>query len=434
MTRSGPQRRRLLPTSLLGRSLLIVGAPLILLQIVVAVIFYDTHLGNISRRLSANLAGDVGAVIDLLDGSQSLEPVTVLAATRFGMILEITPLPALPAQKVSLLDVNSQAVIDALTQHVGPDVAIDTVTDPERIAIYLSWQDRILKLSTQRKRLFSHTTYLFVIWMVGVSIILFGIAVLFLRNQVRPIRRLAVAADRFGRGDFSPHVKPEGAREVRQATAAFMDMRERIQRHIGERTRMLAGVSHDLRTPLTRMKLQMAMLGDDEAVQELRQDVDDMERMLNGYLDFARGAGDEPMRQVDLASVLRDVADRATIPVTLDLPDRLPARVQRDAVARCLINIMENAARYARHAHVEGRRQGKSLDIVIDDDGPGISETERGNVFRPFYRLEESRNPDTGGIGLGLSIVQDVIHRHGGEVTLERAPMGGLRVKLHLPL
>jgi two-component system osmolarity sensor histidine kinase EnvZ len=301
--------------------------------------------------------------------------------------------------------------------------------------------DGVLSVLSPERRLYSFTSYLFIIWMLGSSLVLFSIATLFMRNQIRPIRRLAVAADAFGKGRDISDFRPEGALEVRQAARAFLLMRDRIRRQISQRTEMLAGVSHDLRTPLTRMKLQLAMMPDMAEVEEIKADVAEMQVMIDGYLSFARGDGEEEERQVDLSLLLAEIAGNARregARLTLD-----PMVTQGDAVIlplrllslrRCLTNLIGNAARYGRHVWLSLERRGNFVEILIDDDGPGIPEDQREAVFRPFHRLEPSRNQKTGGVGLGLTIARDIARRHGGDILLRDSPQKGLRAVVRLPL
>jgi two-component system osmolarity sensor histidine kinase EnvZ len=272
--------------------------------------------------------------------------------------------------------------------------------------------------------------------MVGSSVVLLAIATIFLRNQVKSLRRLAAAAEEFGKGRPVSFIKAEGALEVRQAAMAFIRMRERIERQIRQRTEMLAGVSHDLRTPLTRMRLELELLGDDTAAAELKSDVAEMERLVHLYLDFARGEGTETTVDTDIAELIEDVAAvarREGTPLSLERLDELVLPVRPNALRRCLGNLIANARRYGRHVWLTSVPVEDGLDILIDDDGPGIPATERERVFQPFIRLDASRNPSTGGIGLGLTIARDVARGHGGDVRLETSPHGGLRARVHLP-
>jgi two-component system osmolarity sensor histidine kinase EnvZ len=274
--------------------------------------------------------------------------------------------------------------------------------------------------------------------MVGTSMILFAVASIFMRNQVRPIQRLAEAADQFGKGrDMEEDFRPEGALEVRRAAAAFNLMRRRIRRQIRQRTDMLSGVSHDLRTPITRMKLQLAMLADDSDVSELKGDIAEMERMIEGYLTFARGEGNEPTTETDLGLLVEDIVAiwrRNGVKIDCHVEGRLTAWVRPDAVKRSIENLVANASRYGGQLWVRAGRRGDAIEITVDDDGPGIPEAQREDVFRPFYRLEESRNPDTGGTGLGLAIARDLLRSHGGDIILEDSPHGGLRARARLPV
>jgi two-component system osmolarity sensor histidine kinase EnvZ len=287
------------------------------------------------------------------------------------------------------------------------------------------------------RRLFTRATFIFLLWMIGSSIVLSAVALMFMRNQIRPIRRLAHAADSFGKGRDVARFKPEGASEVRQAATAFLEMRDRIRRQMMQRTAMLAGVSHDLRTPLTRMKLQLELMGDNPDIDALREDVTDMETMVEGYLAFARGEEEETAVSTDLAGLVEETADavrRSGGTVTVRLEGRPVMSVRRLALKRCLSNLAENARRYATRMEISCAARPDAMEITIDDDGPGIPPEHRTDVFRPFFRLDASRNSNTGGSGLGLAIARDIARSHGGDVMLGDSPLGGLRVTVRLPL
>ena len=305
----------------------------------------------------------------------------------------------------------------------------------------MSWSrsrlgDGLLLTHVPFSRLYTPTTYIFILWMGGSSLILLGVAGIFLRNQVRSLRRLAAAADGFGKGRPVVFTKVEGALEVRQAAAAFIRMRDRIERQIRQRTEMLAGVSHDLRTPLTRMKLALALIGDDAVAAELNSDVAEMERLVNSYLDFARGEGTEIPVETDIGLLIEDIAAAARrdgTPLTVVPGPELILPVRPNALRRCLGNLIANARRYGKHVWLSTAPADDGVDILIDDDGPGIPERERERVFRPFIRLDASRNQATGGVGLGLTIARDMARSHGGDIRLETSPFGGLRARIHLP-
>jgi two-component system osmolarity sensor histidine kinase EnvZ len=435
-----PLLRRVLPRSLLGRSLLIIVTPLILLQVVSAWAFYERHWDNVTKRLANSVAGEIAAVIALRERlGPGLDP-ELFASISDAMDLQLTIQPgqrlaaAPPPASDRLID---RMLARALEAKVGRPYLMDTVTFPRQVEVKIQLEDGVLHAVVPLNRLFSSSSYIFILYMVGTSLVLFAVATVFMRNQVRPLGRLASAADLFGKGQDVPDFKLQGASEVRQAAVAFNRMRARIQRQMTQRTEMLAGVSHDLRTPLTRMKLQLAMLGDGAEVEELRGDVAEMERMVEGYLAFARGEGTEKPAETDLGSLLRDVvgdARRAGTAVDLHVEDRLVALVRPNALRRCLANLISNAARFASQVWIRAGQVGDMIEITVDDDGPGIPEARREEVFRPFFRLEGSRNPLTGGIGLGLTIARDVVRSHGGELVLLDAPTGGLRARLSLPL
>ncbi|MBM3573651.1 MAG: HAMP domain-containing protein, partial [Alphaproteobacteria bacterium] len=343
-------------------------------------------------------------------------------------------LPNPPSDIDSVLE---PPLVRALEERVQRPFRLQASARDRDIEINLQLPLGVLNVYTSRKRLFSPTTYIFIMWMVGTSLVLFAVAVVFLRNQTRPIRRLAMAADGFGKGRDVPHFRAEGATEVRQAAQAFLLMRERIQRQISQRTEMLAGVSHDLRTPLTRMKLELAMLGNSAEIQALRGDVADMERMVDGYLAFARGEGNEPPQPTDIARMLQDIsvhARRSGYLVDIDIKDPGTVEIRPMAFKRVVSNLVDNACRHADRIRLSAVRVDHNVEIDIDDDGPGIPEGRREEMFKPFRRLDASRNAATGGTGLGLTIARDIMRSHGGDVTLERSPMGGLRAKIRLPV
>jgi two-component system osmolarity sensor histidine kinase EnvZ len=433
--------KRVLPRSLFGRSLIIIILPLVLAQLLATWIFYDRHWDTVERRLATGVAADIGLTIDALryaDNPGEREALLARATDTTELYYVFRPGEQLPPGVRGAGDSSiEQQLAAALDERVRRPYQIDAEFDPRDILISIELPDGVMQVAAPKKRLFTPTTYIFVLWMAGSSLVLLAVASLFMINQVKALRRLAAAAESFGKGREVPNFKLEGATEVRQAASAFLKMRERIRRQITQRTEMLAGVSHDLRTPLTRMRLALEFLGQDgPEVDELKADVIAMERMVQGYLDFARGEGPEQPRDTDLGFLIEEAAatarrDGADISLALGEDCVLPLRP--DAMRRCIANLLSNARRYGSHIWVTLLRLADGVDILIDDDGPGIPAAERENVFRPFFRLDPSRNPTTGSIGLGLTIARDVARGHGGELTLEESPQGGLRVRLHLP-
>ncbi|HEY0832878.1 MAG TPA: ATP-binding protein [Azospirillum sp.] len=432
--------KRVLPRTLFGRSLLIIVTPVILAQAVATWIFYERHWDTMTNRLATAVSGEIAMIIDQLerdptpDGRQK----TFLTAARSSdLIVTLEPGKTLPEPRRPLRGLLERTLGEALDERVHRPFAIDTRVAHEWYEIRVQLPDGVLSVMSPERRLFSPTSYIFILWMVGSAMVLFAVAIVFMRNQIRPIRRLAIAADSFGKGRDVPNFKPEGAMEVRQAAAAFLKMRERIQRQITQRTEMLAGVSHDLRTPLTRMKLALDMLGDNAEVEELQADVAEMETMIEGYLSFARGEGAEPVQPTDLTRLLNEAvagARREGAAVTISVPDGLELPLRPNAMRRCLANLLANARRHAKHIQVAARRTGTAIEITVDDDGPGIPAKAREDVFKPFFRLDSSRNPATGGAGLGLTIARDVVRGHGGDITLADNPQNGLRVLVRLPV
>jgi two-component system osmolarity sensor histidine kinase EnvZ len=439
--------RAFMPRGLLGRSLLIILLPLLILQGVALQIFYGSHLDVISRRLAAAVAGELSFVIELLQRDPTPESrawVFREAAWRFDLALAFEPgatLAAAPERATSLPLLPLEGdLAQAMTERVQRPFDADWVSDPRSVIIRVQLPDGVLHAEAPRKRLFSGTLYLFMIWLVGSSLLLFLVAALFMKNQVRAIRRLAGAAEAFGLGrDIGP-IKPEGAAEVRQAAHAFNRMQERIRRFVAQRTEMLAGISHDLRTPLTRMRLGLAVLPRTEEeegdIAALTEDVEEMERMVAAYLAFARGEGGEQPRPADLAEIVRDVAQKARrdgAEVAVEAPVSLVLPLRADALRRCLANLLDNARKHARRIAVAvaevPRETGHAwAQVTVDDDGPGIPEAQREEAFRPFATLS------AGGTGLGLAIARDIARAHGGDIVLEESPLGGLRARVRLPV
>tara|TARA_Y100000815_G_scaffold169082_1_gene153429 strand:- start:2136 stop:3311 length:1176 start_codon:yes stop_codon:yes gene_type:complete len=391
--------------------------------------------------MARSLAGDISALIELLHQDHSPQGITAireLAANNMGLVVTLEKnkiLANVPEKKsVSIVD---KMFVRSLKNSVQRPFKIDNKSLDNHLIVSIQLQEGVFEVILNRKRLFSSTTYIFVLWMVGTSMILFGVATIFMRNQVKPIRRLAAAADELGKGRDAPNLKPEGAREIRQASAAFIAMRDRIQRQITQRTDMLAGVSHDLRTPLTRMKLQLEMVKDSSDTAALKDDVAEMEHMVEGYLAFARGEGFETPKPTNIAHILGDVvvsAKRRGTEVDFHTEGQFVVRIRQNAFKRCINNLLDNADRHATHVSIRTGKRGDAIEITVDDDGPGIPKHLRDEAFKPFFRLDESRNPETGGVGLGLTIARDIIRGHGGDIILGDSPSGGLRARLTLPI
>jgi two-component system osmolarity sensor histidine kinase EnvZ len=432
--------KRLLPRGLFGRTLLIIVTPTILALLVATFVFFDRHWYSVSMRMTGAAAGDVALVVDMMHKADSPDEkawIVRMAEQRLGLYVSLEPGVDLPPPAKKHPSPLREMLTQALNERVAYPVAVNMRYAADMIAIRVGAPEGLYVLLLPERRIYTPTTEVFIGWMFGSSVLLSLIALLFMRNQVRPIRRLALAADAIGKGQDVPWFKPEGASEVRQAGAALMLMHERLRRQIAQRTTMLAGVSHDLRTPLTRMKLQLALMGDSQEARGFKTDVEDMESMVEAYLSFARGEGAEPAVEVDMAALIADVAagvrhEKGEIFLAELSPVSL--HVRRNEMKRCLSNLIGNALRYGKVAHVSLVLRERAIDVFVDDDGPGVPAEDRETVFRPFLRLDESRNRDTGGVGLGLTIARDVARAHGGDVVLESSPLGGLRAHVWLPL
>jgi len=429
-----------LPKTLLGRSVLIIVTPLILLQVVSATIFFQNHWSKVGRRLALGVGGEIGMIVETLRETPDIDKrqalfKQALATLQLKMRFESDQVIQDTARLGESILVSQ--FTSALDETINKPHRIDAASQKRFVNVQIQLSDGVLYVTVPRKRLFSSSTYAFVIMMVGTSMLLFAVAMVFMRNQVRPIRRLARAADDFGKGRDSPRFKPEGAAEVRRAAGAFISMRNRIKRQIQQRTDMLAGVSHDLRTPLTRMKLQLEMMSDVDGVSDLKTDITDMEHMLEEYLAFVRGEGGEKATETNLTDMLSQIAVQARRKggmIDLHCEGNIVAAVKVNALKRSLTNFVDNSVRYGGNTSIRAGLRGEMVEIIIDDDGPGIPEDKRDEVFKPFVRLDASRNPETGGVGLGMTIARDAIRGHGGEIALEDAPGGGLRVRVSLPI
>jgi two-component system, OmpR family, osmolarity sensor histidine kinase EnvZ len=437
---------KIMPRTLMARATLTIIVPVILVQVISTYVFYDNHWDVVSRRMAADLAGDITAVQSFLDAYlESEDQVWMIENARRAMALDIAIQSGAEIGGPDVIDGNSDLtdpLHSALWQALHRPFTVDFFefrTD-RLVSIRVQMESGVLTVLVPRRRILNNNTYVFVLWMTGSSLLLFGVATAYLRSQVRTVRRLAQAADSLGKGREGPDFPAEGAFEVRQAARAFNIMRDRIQRQITQRTDMLAGVSHDLRTPLTRMKLQLSMMSaaTAEDIAALHEDLSEMERMLEAYLAFARGDGAEEAVPTNLMALLESVVQRFRregSDITLKA-ENIPQSVALKAVAfeRCLGNLVGNASRYGKHVVVTASQTGAFIQVEVDDDGPGIPRAQREDAFKAFHRLEPSRNPMTGGVGLGMTIARDVVRGMGGEITLGDSPTGGLRVTVRFPL
>lgn len=434
---------RKLPKGLYGRSLLIIITPMVLLQSVIAFVFMERHWQTVTQRLSESVTSEIASLIEVIENypqDAEFTEITRIARESLGLNIAILPPDPLPPATgkpfFSLLD---DTLRTEITNQIGRPFWIDTVGDSNilEIRIRLEEPDNVLRVLVKRNRAYASNSHIFLIWMVGTSLVLLIIAILFLRNQIRPIQQLSAAADSFGKGHTLPeNFRIRGASEVRQAGYAFLLMRERIERQIEQRTAMLSGVSHDLRTILTRFKLQLALVPNSREIEDLQADVDDMQKMLQGYLDFASGETNEQLGTINILEELERHANEAGLrekEFEIECPPDITLDTHPHAFSRLVANIISNAFRYADSLKVTVNSEADRIVMHFDDDGPGIPAENREDVFKPFFRLDEARNLNESGTGLGLSIARDIAHNHGGEVSLDDSPFGGLRVTITMP-
>lgn len=431
--------KQLLPKSLFGRAVLIIILPIAVMQMAVAYFFFNAHWAQVTANLSDSVAADIAVATTLFKQSptvQRAEELDALLVPDMQLSVVYREGEVLPDSQhrqmfFSTLDKTFRR---SLNESLSDSFWFDTTRYPNHIDVRVEVDDGYLRFIAARERVFAPTGFVFIFWLVTATVILTFVSVLFIRNQARPIRELADAADAYGKGQELSRYRPSGASEVRRAGQSFLKMRSRIQRHMEQRAMMLAGVSHDLRTPLTRLKLQLAMQDDTEETRASRADLNEMETMLNGYLDFARGLGRESLETVNLAQYLDEVS--AGLKTTIDhdfVPSNVNISIRPRTLQRALHNLISNGAKYAGGSTITAASLSDRLEIYVDDEGPGIAEESREEAFRMFNRLDSARSQNIEGVGLGLAIARDIAQLHGGSLTLHDSPQGGLRAILSLP-
>lgn len=433
--------KKWLPRSLFGRSLLIIVLPIALMQGAVVWGFYEAHLRAVTEQLSNGLAGDVAWDVAEYQGDPTTANAERLAdrAERLqSLSVALQPGGTLPRRpRPSLWPTWDGALRQAVDDSLAETFWLDTTRYPAYVDIRVQVKGGVLRILAPKDRAFPTRGHLFILLLAGATFLLTGVAIIFIRNQVRSIERLAAAAEAFGKGLDAPRFKPSGALEVRQAAHAFLDMKERISRHIDQRTALLASVSHDLRTPLTRLKLEAALAPPGPRIEAMKRDMMEMEHLIEEYLAFARGEGGEAVERTAVRRLIEEVSEgplRSGARIDVEADPDLAADVRPLAVKRALSNLVMNAAAYGERIEVAARGEPHGgLEISVDDDGPGIAPELYEEAFRPFARLDPSRNQNLKGVGLGLAIARDVARGHGGDVVLSRSPLGGLKAVMRLP-
>ncbi len=438
------QLRDYLPKTLFGRMLSIILVPMILVQVITIFIFYERHWDTVTRHMASQLAAEIELLADRLGSNPDKATIDLIQTTGwqyFSFPVQHNPDGVFPGPNEGQPDSYAETMLRLeLSRRLSQDWHVDLVSDPNLIFVDLKLDNGVIRIYASRKRIFSSTSWTFFGWTLGSSILLFAVALLFMRGQVQPILRLANAARSLGLGRQAQDYRLEGAREVRLAGRAFQAMRHRIMRQLNERTEMLAGVSHDLRTPLTRIRLQLALMGETEDAQAIRADLVEMEEMIDAYLSFAAGEGEEPPEDTDLPKMLERIIATTRNAHGYEITFKTPSTaipvfpLRRKAIRRAIENVVSNAIAFSSQAEISANYRNDEVTIIIDDNGAGIPAERRADALRPFVRLETSRNRQTGGTGLGLSITNDIILGHGGELTLDDSPLGGLRVIMKLPV
>ena len=428
--------KKFLPQTLLGRSIMILVVPLIILQLIITVIFYNRHWDTITRHRTIDFVKDITLVVESFEKNKSIEN----QKWTLNNVSEKLQLQTFYKKNVTLNleqhELKPTKLKKYLLENLDPlnkKFNLDINDKKKLITVMVELDEGVLEFRASKKRIYSSTTYIFILWMISASIILFIVALLFLKNQIKPIRKLAIAVDRFGKGKNIGNFKPSGAREVRRVSNAFKIMKERIENSISQRNKMFSSISHDIRTILTRMKLNLELHKLDK--DGLKKDLVEMEQMVEEYLKYAKGEEKEKIQKVNIISLINLIKKRYSKKnIYFNNGKKINISVRLNSIKRCINNLLSNSLKFSKNIKITCNKKNNYVEIIIDDDGPGIPEKERKKVLQPFYRVEDSRNRDTGGIGLGITIAADIINNHGGNFFLDKSPLGGLRAKIYLPI
>ena len=429
--------KRILPKGLFYRSLIIVAAPTILLQLIVTVVFFDSIWIKANKGMTRSLVGEIKTLSDVYntDDKSQINYITDIYKKNFDFVInsieEDFPNEVFE-RRFSPMD---RSLRRELKSTFGSDnYWFNTINYLDIVEVRIRSGNKNLQFFFPKERIATSSVRLFVLWITLPSIILILIAILFLKNQTRPITNLARAAQKFGKGDYINEFRPSGAREIRNAAYEFDRMAKRINRHLNQRSEMLSGISHDLRTPLTRLKLQLAMINNKEISSNMSKDIDEMENMLNDYLQFAKTQTKESTEKVNIKYILQNIKNKINnVYLTLNIEEEIFVNARRNALERCFSNIINNGLTYGKKVIVTVQKSSNRVVILFDDNGPGIPTEHYRNVFKPFFRLDKSRSLNKSGVGLGLAIVEDIVNSHGGNIQLSKSNVGGLQVKVSLP-
>ena len=428
--------KKFLPQTLLGRSILILVVPLIILQIIITLIFYNRHWDTIARHRTIDFVKDITLVVESFEKNKSTENQSWV----LNDVSEKLQLQTLYIKNKKLSFDKDKQKTSKLEKYLlenlnplGKRFNLNINDKKKLITVMVEINNGVLEFRANKKRIYSSTTYIFILWMISASVILFIVALLFLKNQIKPIRKLAIAVDRFGKGKNIESFKPSGAKEVRRVSNAFKIMKERIENSITQRNKMFSSISHDIRTILTRMKLNLELHKLDKS--GLKKDLIEMEEMVEEYLKYAKGEEKEKIQKINIVNLLNLIKKRYSKKnIFFKNNKKINISIRLNSIKRCINNILSNSLKFSKKIQITCNKKKGHVEIIIDDDGPGIPQSERKKVLQPFYRVEDSRNRNTGGIGLGITIAADIINNHGGNFFLEKSPLGGLRAKIYLPI
>ena len=428
--------KKLIPSSLLGRSIIIIFVPIIVLVILTSLVFYQTSWNIISKRLTQSVVADINVIVKLIDQDLKFKAI-IIAKDDFKMDVSyksdtnLNPLSFKPARGIL-----SRRLKQALEELDKPFI-YDLSNLDKGATIFIQFDNDLLIINVNKNRLYSESAFVFLLWMIFASLILLFFSYYFMNKQLLPLRRLSIIAETFGRGLDAPELKSAGATEIRQTAKAFNQMRTRIKRFLKQRTDMLAGVSHDLRTPLTRMKLQLSLLKDEKAKSELELDIKEMTAMLDSYVSFVRTEAPEPIENISINEIIKDIfknINQDNYKIILEEKNKIKTSGRPLQIKRAFQNIIDNSLRYSKKIKVSIKSIEEECEIIFDDDGPGIPNKNYEDVFKPFFTLDPSRNKLKGESGLGLSISRDIIRSHGGDIKLDQSEIGGLKSTILLPI
>ena len=430
--------KKILPKRLFYRSLIIVATPMILLQIIITIVFFDSLWIKANKGMTRSLVSEIHTLYDVYVGPDMEQKQTIidLYNKNFDFVISFKKNESFPKtleeRWYSPMDRSLRRELKSI---FGARYWFDTTTYKEVVELRIKYQNGFLQIFFPKHKIAPSSVRIFALWITLPGLLLIMIAIVFLKNQTRPIVNLAKAAEKFGKGEFIKEFRPSGAREIRQAAYEFDKMRKRITIQLNQRSEMLSGISHDLRTPLTRLKLQLALLKQQDLAKKMSDDIEEMERMLNEYLEFAKYQKNEETETVSLNNIIKDITKKyENKKINFSIEENLEINVRPNSIKRCLVNLMDNGLSYGKKVEIFAKKTSNNIIIFVDDDGPGIPEKEYQNVIKPFYRIDKSRGQNKSGVGLGLSIANDIIRSHGGNISLNKSPLQGLRVKISLPL